>query len=105
MLLYQYFYILILIERALKDDYQINPYIYYEKKKSNEEKRRIYELHFEDQIIIQAVLNVIGPILDEKISENSYGNRINISSKELIFKDWRVQYRMCYDNLKETIIE
>lgn len=99
------FYILILIERALKDDYQINPYIYYEKVKSNEEKRRIYELHFEDQIIIQAVLNVIGPILDEKISENSYGNRINISSKELIFKDWRVQYRRCYDNLKQTIIE
>lgn len=97
------FYILILIEKALKDNFQTYPYIKYKVKKSENDNRIIYDLHFTDQIIIQAIFNIIGPYFDGKLNKNVYGNRIYKESKQFIFKDWRIQYKKIHKDLNYAV--
>jgi hypothetical protein len=47
-----------------------------------------------DQIIIQAIFNVIGEILERNFEENSYGYRLDVENykSHKIFEDWRKKY-------------
>ncbi len=97
------FHLLILIEKALSENYQRYPYSKYERVKLSGKSRAIYELHYTDRIIIQSILNIIGPDLDAKIYKKSYGNRLDVKSNQYIFKDWRKQYRKCQTDLYNEV--
>lgn len=46
-----------------------------------------------DQIIIQAIFNVIGEVFESHFEDNSYGYRLNVNDKSnKIFEDWREKY-------------
>lgn len=47
-----------------------------------------------DQVILQAIFNVIAPLFESKMQESSYGYRWDVSGERanLIFKDWREYY-------------
>ena len=47
-----------------------------------------------DQIIIQAIFNIVGPIMEVEFQEYSYGYRLNVgdTTSDNIFNDWREYY-------------
>jgi len=72
--------------------YQPEKCIILERIKSSFTTRPISYISIEDWIVAQAILNKVGPILDEKIPQNSYAFRVNHnrdkSNKRKFFKAW-----------------
>ena len=56
--------------------------------------RKLYFAEPRDSVVIQAVVNVIGPLFEAEFSEYSFGNRLNIGDREShdIYRRWQDQY-------------
>lgn len=79
------------------------------KEGSNTVVRQHFDIHIEDQIVWLAVINVIGPVLDDKMPYWSFGNRLYLpmwkesrkddpTKKELKFGDYQASSRKIYRN-------
>ncbi|MCW3109327.1 MAG: hypothetical protein JWQ09_3833 [Segetibacter sp.] len=60
-----------------------------------------------DQIVIQAVMNICGVLLEEKFEDYSYGYRLNINDNKSnkIFEDWREKYPQFRSNILNRLRE
>lgn len=93
---YIYFIIKDIIKRINSMQYEFSyKYIVYIPK-DNGLLRRISIATLEDQLVLQVILNYIGPKIDRKFIRNSYGNRIESKKgkKNLyIFKPYYIQFK------------
>ena len=60
-----------------------------------------------DQVIVQAIFNVIGGILESNFENSSYGYRLNVNNKNSynIFEDWRDKYPSFRNNVLNKLRE
>ena len=56
--------------------------------------RKLYFATPRDCVVIQAIINVIGPVFEAKSSDLSFGNRLNVGDIEShdIYRRWPEQY-------------
>ena len=69
-------------------------------------RRMAYSTMF-DQVPIQAVFNIVGPVIDVQFQWTSFGNRWNhdITESHRIFEDWRRSYPRFRDGIMSALQE
>lgn len=82
------------LSRELRDGIYRPSYLRYTKIPKGAGERRIYFLTPKDSIVIQAVINVIGPDFEANFIKESFGNRLNINSHESkdAYENWQEKY-------------
>ena len=95
----------VLQSKLLAGEYQFSPLRYYEVPKGTE-TRRLYFLKPSDDVVAQAVINVIGPVFEDGFSDTSFGNRLNVRQEESkeIFRSWPSQYEQYAGNIRRLQI-
>ena len=73
----------------------------------NIEYRKMAYCSVFDQLIIQAVINIIAPILETQFQDASYGYRLNLKSAKTndIFEDWTEKYPQFRSNVLNKLRE
>lgn len=55
--------------------------------------KRVFHIDtIKNMIVSQAIINIIGPIIESKFIQGSYGYRLELSESYSIYKDWSQQY-------------
>jgi hypothetical protein len=69
-------------------------------------RRMAYSTVF-DQVPIQAVFNILGPVIDSQFQRSSFGNRWNLDSTQphRIFDDWKHSYPQFRDGIMSALQE
>jgi retron-type reverse transcriptase/serine/threonine protein kinase len=82
-----------LYHEILNDTYHPAPLRYVTIPKGDQ-VRKLYFAEPRDSVVIQAVINVVGPLFEAEFSEYSFGNRLNIGDREShdIYRRWQDQY-------------
>lgn len=86
---------LILRNELLSGSYTPSPFRQIIVYKSNGEKRTLYFTSAKDNLVMMALLNVLGPIFELQMYDGSYGYRLAIGEEEnkSISKRWQESYR------------
>lgn len=82
-----------LLSELASVSYQFAPYTVVLVPKAGQDRRKVW-MSAEDAVVAQALMNVIGPVLESQMLPVSYGNRLDPSgsSSRVIFRPWLDAY-------------
>ncbi len=84
--------------KILNTEYYLGKTWEFSVKKDNDENRKLFYHNFEDSLVEIAILNIIGPFFEEKMSPNSFGNRLYCEddvNDQITKPYWEQQHLFC----------
>lgn len=101
------FNLLALQKKLLDRTYKTGNLCVYKINKPDGDVRYLYKHYFEDCIIEIAILNILGPLFEEKMDNCSFGNRLELGENpnNYIYKPYWNQYQKFEENKLNSINE
>jgi hypothetical protein len=92
--------------KLMGQEYRFSPLRVFEIPKGDK-TRKLYFATPKDSVVIQAIINVIGPIFERDFSELSFGNRLSPRESESKdpFRDWHEQYNQYITQALAILVE
>lgn len=89
--------------RLLAQEYQLSPLRYVAIPKGSTE-RKVYFSVPKDMVVIQAIMNVLGPLFESKFGKYCFGNRLNVmENAQNPYVRWQEQYSEYVSHVRQFL--